>query len=184
MITDRNDLDDQLHKTFQESEILPEKPRQVVSRAELREELAAKRTGGILFTTLQKFGRTKQEREPGAEHRLLSERRNIIVIVDEAHRSHYDHLKGYARHLRDALPHATFLAFTGTPISEADRDTREVFGDDIAVYDLKRAADDGATVKVYHEPRRPARPRQRPHRHRRRGRPHYRGPGRRRTQPR
>ncbi|GAA3550326.1 type I restriction endonuclease subunit R [Nonomuraea rosea] len=153
VITDRNDLDDQLYSTFLQSEILPEQPKQILTRADLREELASKRTGGILFTTLQKFGRTKEEKESGAEHPLLSGRRNIIVIVDEAHRSHYDNLDGYARHLRDALPHATLLAFTGTPISEADRNTREVFGDYIDVYDLKRAADDGATVKVYHESR-------------------------------
>ncbi|MFF4650885.1 type I restriction endonuclease subunit R [Streptomyces sp. NPDC001380] len=153
VITDRTDLDDQLYSTFLESEILPEAPRQVLTRAELRAELAAKRTGGILFTTLQKFGRTKEEKESGADHPLLSDRRNIVVVVDEAHRSHYDSLDGYARHLRDALPHATLLAFTGTPISEADRNTREVFGDYIDVYDLKRAADDGATVKVFHEGR-------------------------------
>ncbi|MFD5375311.1 type I restriction endonuclease subunit R [Streptomyces griseoincarnatus] len=153
VVTDRTDLDDQLYSTFQESEILPETPKQVVTRAELREELAAKRTGGILFTTLQKFGKTKEERESGTDHPMLSDRRNIVVIVDEAHRSHYDDLNGLARHLRDALPHATLLAFTGTPISEADRNTREVFGDYIDVYDLKRAADDGATVKVYHESR-------------------------------
>ncbi|MEU0400396.1 type I restriction endonuclease subunit R [Streptomyces sp. NPDC006197] len=153
VITDRTDLDDQLYSTFLESEILPEAPKQVLTRAELREELAAKRVGGILFTTLQKFGRTKEEKESGADHPLLSDRRNIVVIVDEAHRSHYDNLDGYARHLRDALPHATLLAFTGTPISEADRNTREVFGDYIDVYDLKRAADDGATVKVFHESR-------------------------------
>ncbi|WP_409470688.1 type I restriction endonuclease subunit R [Streptomyces sp. HC307] len=153
VITDRTDLDDQLYSTFLESEILPEAPKQVLTRAELREELAAKRVGGILFTTLQKFGRTKEEKESGADHPLLSDRRNIVVVVDEAHRSHYDSLDGYARHLRDALPHATLLAFTGTPISEAERNTREVFGDYIDVYDLKRAADDGATVKVFHESR-------------------------------
>ncbi len=153
VVTDRTDLDDQLFDTFKESEVLPEQPHQFLNRSELREELAAKRTGGILFTTLQKFGRTKQEKESGTDHPLLSGRRNIVVVVDEAHRSHYDHLDGYARHLRDALPHATLLAFTGTPISEADRNTREVFGDYIDTYDLKRAADDGATVKVYHESR-------------------------------
>ena len=153
VVTDRTDLDGQLFDTFKESEVLPEQPHQFLNRSELREELAAKRTGGILFTTLQKFGRTKQEKESGTDHPLLSERRNIVVVVDEAHRSHYDHLDGYARHLRDALPHATLLAFTGTPISEADRNTREVFGDYIDTYDLKRAADDGATVKVYHESR-------------------------------
>ncbi|WP_098009620.1 type I restriction endonuclease subunit R [Streptomyces sp. sk226] len=153
VITDRTDLDDQLYSTFLESEILPEEPKQVLTRAELREKLAAKRVGGILFTTLQKFGRTREEKESGADHPLLSDRRNIVIVVDEAHRSHYDNLDGYARHLRDALPHATLLAFTGTPISEADRNTREVFGDYIDVYDLKRAADDGATVKVFHESR-------------------------------
>lgn len=153
VITDRTDLDDQLYSTFLESEILPESPKQILTRAELREELAAKRVGGILFTTLQKFGKTKEEKESGADHPLLSDRRNIVVVVDEAHRSHYDALDGYARHLRDALPHATLLAFTGTPISEADRNTREVFGDYIDVYDLKRAAADGATVKVFHEGR-------------------------------
>ncbi|MET7522635.1 type I restriction endonuclease subunit R [Streptomyces sp900116325] len=153
VITDRTDLDDQLYSTFLESEILPEAPKPILSRAELREELAAKRVGGILFTTLQKFGKTKEEKESGADHPLLSDRRNIVVVVDEAHRSHYDSLDGYARHLRDALPHATLLAFTGTPISEADRNTREVFGNYIDVYDLKRAADDGATVKVFHEGR-------------------------------
>ncbi|MDX3385547.1 type I restriction endonuclease subunit R [Streptomyces niveiscabiei] len=153
VITDRTDLDDQLYSTYLESEILPEAPKQVLTRAELREELAAKRVGGILFTTLQKFGRTKEEKEAGADHPLLSDRRNIVVVVDEAHRSHYDSLDGYARHLRDALPHATLLAFTGTPISEAERNTREVFGNYIDIYDLKRAADDGATVKVFHEGR-------------------------------
>jgi type I restriction enzyme R subunit len=153
VITDRNDLDDQLYSTFLESEILPGTPLQIATRAKLREELAAKRTGGILFTTLQKFGKTKEEKEAGADHPLLSDRRNIVVVVDEAHRSHYDNLDGYARHLRDALPHATLLAFTGTPISEADRNTRQVFGGYIDIYDLKRAADDGATVKVFHEGR-------------------------------
>ncbi|MFF2011452.1 type I restriction endonuclease subunit R [Streptomyces sp. NPDC058195] len=153
VVTDRTDLDDQLYATFLESEILPEAPRQVMTRSELRETLAVKRVGGILFTTLQKFGRTQEEKESGTDHPLLSDRRNIVVVVDEAHRSHYDSLDGYARHLRDALPHATLLAFTGTPIAEEDRDTREVFGDYIDVYDLKRAADDGATVKVFHESR-------------------------------
>jgi len=119
----------------------------------LREELTQRVTGGIYFTTLQKFGRSKDEREAGTEHPLLSDRRNIVVIVDEAHRSHYDDLDGYARHLRDALPHATLIAFTGTPISFDDRNTRRVFGDYIDVYDLTRAVDDGATVPVYFEPR-------------------------------
>ena len=153
VLTDRTDLDDQLYDTFQVSELLPEKPLQIATREELRAELANKRTGGIVFTTLQKFGRTKAERESGAAHPLLSDRRNIIVIVDEAHRSHYDDLDGYARHLRDALPYATMIAFTGTPITAADRNTRGVFGDYIDVYDLTRAVDDGATVPVFYESR-------------------------------
>jgi len=157
VITDRNDLDDQLFNTFQDSQVLlGQTPMQVQTREELRTELTNRRTGGIIFTTLQKFGRTKQEKDSGADHPLLSDRRNILVIVDEAHRSHYDNLNGYARRLREALPYATLIAFTGTPISRADANTREVFGagkDYIDVYDLKRAVDDGATVRVYHEPR-------------------------------
>ncbi|MBP2413045.1 type I restriction enzyme R subunit [Arthrobacter stackebrandtii] len=153
VITDRNELDGQLYESFAQSQLLPEKPRQIRRRSELRDELGNRTTGGIYFTTLQKFGRSKEERDAGSEHPLLSDRRNIIVVVDEAHRSHYDDLDGYARHLRDALPHATLIAFTGTPISFADRNTRDVFGDYIDIYDLTRAVDDGATVPVYFEPR-------------------------------
>jgi type I restriction enzyme, R subunit len=153
VITDRTDLDDQLYDTFAASELLPEPPLLITSRDHLRDELAGRRYGGILFTTLQKFGRTKDERESGRAHPLLSDRRNIIVIVDEAHRSHYDDLNGYARHLRDAVPHATMIAFTGTPVSEADRNTQAVFGDYIDIYDLTRAVDDGATVPVLYESR-------------------------------
>ena len=154
VLTDRTDLDDQLYDTFDASDLLPEKPLQVATRDELRAELANRRMGGILFTTLQKFGRTKEERENGLPHPLLSDRRNIIVIVDEAHRSHYDDLDGYARHLRDALPHATFIAFTGTPISKAEPATpAAVFGDYIDIYDLTRAVEDGATVPVFYESR-------------------------------
>ena len=154
VLTDRTDLDDQLFDTFQASDLLPERPLQVGTRDELRTELANRRMGGILFTTLQKFGRTKEERENGWPHPLLSDRRNVIVIVDEAHRSHYDDLNGYARHLRDALPHATFIAFTGTPISFVDRNTRDVFGEYIElIYDLTQAVQDGATVPVYYESR-------------------------------
>ena len=153
VITDRNELDGQLFQTFDSSLLLPEKPRQIKHRAELREELSSRTTGGTYFTTLQKFSRSQDERDAGADHPVLSTRRNIIVIVDEAHRSHYDDLDGYARHLKDALPHATLIAFTGTPISFADRDTREVFGDYIDIYDLSRAVEDGATVPVFFEPR-------------------------------
>ncbi|MCC5581785.1 type I restriction endonuclease subunit R [Microtetraspora sp. AC03309] len=154
VITDRNDLDDQLFGTFQDSQgLLGQEPIQVQTREELRAELTRRRTGGIIFTTLQKFGRTKEERESGEDHPLLSDRRNILVMVDEAHRSHYDNLNGYARHLRGALPYATLIAFTGTPVSTAEANTREVFGPYIDIYDLKRAVDDGATVRVYHEPR-------------------------------
>lgn len=153
VITDRNELDGQLYSGFARSLLLPDTPKQIRRRAELREELSGRVTGGIYFTTLQKFGRTKDEKDAGLEHPLLSDRKNIIVIVDEAHRSHYDDLDGYARHLRDALPNATLIAFTGTPISFEDRNTRDVFGDYIDVYDLSRAVEDGATVPVYFEPR-------------------------------
>lgn len=153
VVTDRKELDSQLYETFNRSRLLAESPVKVTKRSELRDELANRTTGGIYFTTLQKFGLTKQERESGADHPLLADRRNIIVIVDEAHRSHYDDLDGYARHIRDALPNAVFIAFTGTPISEVDRNTRDVFGPNIDVYDLTRAVNDNATVPVYFEPR-------------------------------
>ena len=153
VITDRTELDNQLSDSFTSSTLLPEKPQKVVSRAALREELAQRRTGGIYFTTLQKFGLTEDEKAAGQKHPLLSDRRNIIVIVDEAHRSHYDNIDGYAAHLKSALPHATLIAFTGTPIAEGERDTRRVFGDDIDTYDLLRAVEDGATVPVAFEPR-------------------------------
>lgn len=153
LVTDRTELDGQLYSSFARSQLLPDTPQQISKRAQLREELTGRGTGGIYFTTLQKFSLTQDEKDSGTEHPLLSERKNIIVIVDEAHRSHYDDLDGYARHLRDALPNATLIAFTGTPISFEDRNTREVFGDYIDIYDLSRAVDDGATVPVYFEPR-------------------------------
>ena len=153
VITDRNELDGQLFSSFDRSLLLPSKPEQIKRRSELRTKLSERNTGGIFFTTLQKFGISKAEKDAGLEHPLLSDRRNIIVIVDEAHRSHYDDLDGYARHLRDALPYATLIAFTGTPISFDDRNTQDVFGDYIDVYDLSRAVEDGATVPVYFEPR-------------------------------
>ncbi|MGO1971416.1 MAG: type I restriction endonuclease subunit R [Propionibacteriaceae bacterium] len=153
VITDRTELDTQLFDGFGRSTLLPESPRQVSTREDLRRQLTERRTGGIYFTTLQKFGLSKDERDAGADHPMLSDRRNIIVMVDEAHRSHYDDIDGYAAHLKNALPHATLIAFTGTPIAEGERDTRKVFGDDIDVYDLHRAVTDGATVPVSFEPR-------------------------------
>lgn len=154
VVTDRKELDTQLYETFNRSRLLDESPKKMTKRAELRDELSNRTTGGIYFTTLQKFGLTKEERASGTDHPLLTDRRNIIiVVVDEAHRSHYDDLDGYARHIRDALPNAIFIAFTGTPISEVAHNTREVFGPDIDVYDLTRAVADNATVPVYFEPR-------------------------------
>ena len=153
VITDRTELDGQLFAGFRRSTLLPETPVQVTRRSELRERLANTASGGIYFTTLQKFGRSAAERDSGLDHPMLTDRRNVIVMVDEAHRSHYDDLDGYARHLKDALPNATLIAFTGTPISTADHDTRAVFGEYIDVYDLSRAVDDGATVPVYFEQR-------------------------------
>jgi type I restriction enzyme, R subunit len=152
VLTDRLDLDDQLYQSFAASRLFPEsRPVKLNTREELREELARRPGGRILFATLQKFGRTKEERESGADHPLLSNRRNIIVIADEAHRAHYDFLEGLARRLREALPNATFIAFTGTPLFSAEHNTRAVFGDYIDIYDLSRAVADGATVRVFYE---------------------------------
>jgi type I restriction enzyme R subunit len=153
VVTDRTELDSQLFETFHRSTLLGETPANVSTRSDLRRELAERTTGGIYFTTLQKFGLTDDERRSGLDHPLLSDRRNIIVVADEAHRSHYDDLDGFARHIRDALPNAAFIAFTGTPISFADRNTQEVFGKVIDTYDLTTAVKDGATVPVYFEPR-------------------------------
>ena len=149
LITDRNDLDDQLFaEVFAPARILPEAPRQSTSRAEMR-TLLDRSSGGIVFTTIQKFAPD----DKGDVHPLLTDRRNVVVIADEAHRSQYDFHDGYARHLRDALPNATYLGFTGTPIESTDRSTRQVFGDYIDVYDLTRAVEDGATVRIFYESR-------------------------------
>ena len=149
VLTDRNDLDDQLFGTFSRcKELLRQPPVQAESRAHLRELLSVA-AGGVVFTTLQKFF----PEEKGDRHPTLSERRNIVVIADEAHRSQYDFIDGYARHMRDALPHASFIGFTGTPIELADANTRAVFGDYISVYDIQRAVQDGATVPIYYESR-------------------------------
>ena len=149
LITDRNDLDDQLFgEVFAPARILPETPQRAESRVELRRMLD-RVSGGIIFTTIQKFA----PEEKGDVHPVLTDRRNVVVIADEAHRSQYDFLDGYARHLRDALPGATYLGFTGTPIENADKSTRQVFGDYIDIYDLTRAVEDGATVRIFYESR-------------------------------
>ncbi len=154
VVTDRTDLDDQLFNTFSSTlEFLPETPHEINTIAELRTELQGRQQGGIYFTTLQKFAKTKDEKDSGAEHQMLSDRSNIIIMVDEAHRSHYDNLDGYARNIREALPQASFIAFTGTPIEKLEASTQAVFGKYIDVYDLTRAVKDGATVPVKYESR-------------------------------
>ena len=149
VLTDRNDLDDQLFGTFSRCrDLLRQPPMQAGSRAHLRELLSVA-AGGVVFTTIHKFfPEEKGDRQP-----MLSDRRNIVVIADEAHRSQYDFIDGYARHMRDALPHASFIGFTGTPIELTDANTRAVFGDYISVYDIQRAVQDGATVPIYYESR-------------------------------
>jgi type I restriction enzyme R subunit len=157
VLTDRHDLDDQLFdETFAPSKPgspLPEAPVKADSRAHLKELLAGRESGGIIFTTLQKFGLTREDREAGRAFPLLSDRLNIVVMVDEAHRSNYDLIDGFARNVRDALPQASFIGFTGTPIDEKDRSTAEIFGEYIDVYDMTQAIEDGVTVKVFYEPR-------------------------------
>ncbi len=149
VLTDRNDLDDQLFGTFSSCrELLRQPPVQADSRANLRELLAVE-SGGVVFTTIHKFF----PEEKGDRHPTLSERRNVVVIADEAHRSQYDFIDGFARHMRDALPNASFIGFTGTPIELRDANTRAVFGDYISVYDIQRAVEDGATVPIYYESR-------------------------------
>ncbi|MEU8153138.1 type I restriction endonuclease subunit R [Micromonospora sp. NPDC048986] len=152
VLTDRIDLDSQLFLTFAASDLLPETPVQADTKEQLM-RLLDRPSGGIIFTTLQKFNRSKADKEANIDFPLLSKRRNVLVVVDEAHRSHYDFLDGYAKNLHDALPNAAFIAFTGTPISRAEANTRAVFGDYIDVYDLTRAVRDGATVRVYYENR-------------------------------
>ena len=154
LLTDRNDLDDQLYdEVFATARTLPESPVQASTREHVRDLLASKASGGIIFSTIQKFGLTKEDREAGRRFPLLSDRDNIVVIADEAHRTQYDLIDGLARNLRDALPNAAFIGFTGTPIESTDRNTRAVFGEYIDIYDLTQAVDDGATVKVYYEAR-------------------------------
>ena len=161
VVTDRNDLDGQLFATFcNAQELLRQTPVQADSREDLRRELAARQSGGIIFTTVQKFSLLNAEEN----HPVLSERNNIVVISDEAHRSQYgfkakldtktgQYIYGYAKHMRDAIPNASFIGFTGTPISQEDKDTRAVFGDYVSIYDIQDAVDDGATVPIYYESR-------------------------------
>jgi type I restriction enzyme R subunit len=149
VLTDRNDLDDQLFGTFAAChELLRQKPEQATDRRHLR-ELLTRASGGVIFTTVQKF----LPEQRGDTFPLLSDRRNIVVIADEAHRSQYDFIDGFARHLRSALPNGSFIGFTGTPIELTDRNTRAVFGDYIDVYDIQRAVEDGNTVRIYYEGR-------------------------------
>jgi type I restriction enzyme R subunit len=162
VLTDRNDLDDQLFDTFSSSsDLLRQTPVQAGSRDELKKLLSVS-SGGIVFTTIQKFmpeiidkielenGKTKSIK---GQYDMLSDRRNIVVIADEAHRSQYDFMDGFARHMRDALPNASFIGFTGTPIEFSDKNTKAVFGDYIDVYDIQQAVEDKATVKIFYENR-------------------------------
>ena len=148
VLTDRNDLHDQLFGQFQRChELLGQMPVQAADRAQLSELLSVA-SGGVVFTTIQKFSPEKGEKMPA-----LSDRRNIVVIADEAHRSQYDLIDGLARQMRDALPGASFIGFTGTPIEKIDANTCAVFGDYISIYDIQRAVADKATVPIYYESR-------------------------------
>ncbi|MGA9771412.1 MAG: type I restriction endonuclease subunit R [Blastocatellia bacterium] len=161
VVTDRNDLDGQLYGTFSHAQdLLREEPKQALTRAELRAMLENRPSGGIIFTTIQKFSPFEEE----DKFPVLSERDNIVVICDEAHRTQYgmqarmnlatgELQYGYAKHLRDALPNASFIAFTGTPVSLKDRDTRAVFGEYIDIYDMEQSQQDKATVPIYYESR-------------------------------
>ncbi|GAQ00148.1 type I restriction endonuclease subunit R [Leptolyngbya sp. NIES-2104] len=168
VLTDRNDLDDQLFTTFSKcQDLLRQTPVQADDRADLKNKLQVA-SGGVIFTTIQKFA----SEDRGGEYEMLSDRRNIIFIADEAHRSQYGlqarviktkdqatgedgayTAYGFAKYLRDALPNASFIGFTGTPIDKADASTRRIFGDYIDIYDIQRAVQDGATVSIYYEAR-------------------------------
>ncbi len=168
VLTDRNDLDNQLYETFSNcQQLLRQEPQQAEDRRHLRTLLSVA-SGGIVFTTIQKFmpvpvDRVQSENpntinEPnaeyiGAEIQAISERKNIVVIADEAHRSQYDFIDGFAKHLRDALPNATFIGFTGTPIESTDRNTQAVFGNYVDIYDIQQAVNDRATVPIFYESR-------------------------------
>lgn len=149
ILTDRNDLDDQLFGVFSNChELLRQTPTQAKDRADLKKLLSVA-SGGVIFTTIQKFLPENRDEK----HPLLSDRRNIVVIADEAHRSQYDFIDGFARHMHDALPNASFIGFTGTPIELSDKNTRAVFGEYVDVYDITRAVEDHATVPIYYEAR-------------------------------
>ncbi len=169
VVTDRNDLDGQLYNTFSMAqETLKQVPQQADGRDELRDLLLNRQSGGIIFTTIQKFALLAEE----TEHPVLSTRANIVVVSDEAHRSQYGnksklvevkddngavmshkYVYGYSKYMRDALPNASFIGFTGTPIAMDDKDTRGVFGEYVSIYDIQDAVDDGATVPIYYESR-------------------------------
>jgi type I restriction enzyme R subunit len=160
VVTDRNDLDGQLYATFCSSQdLLRQTPVQAEGREELRQLLSERESGGIIFTTVQKFALLENE----TEHPILNARHNLVVISDEAHRSQYGlravltkdglYKFGYAKHMRDALPNAAFIGFTGTPVAMADKDTRAVFGDYVSIYDIQDAVEDGATVPIFYESR-------------------------------
>ncbi len=169
VVTDRNDLDGQLFQTFSNAqELFKQTPVQVNDREELRKLLSERESGGIIFTTVQKFSPLDGE----DAHPILNDRHNIVVISDEAHRSQYGHkgrfvkvkdkdgnvtgnklVFGFSQYMRDALPNASFIGFTGTPISLEDKDTRAVFGDYVSIYDIQDAVDDGATVPIFYESR-------------------------------
>lgn len=160
IVTDRKNLDNQLHDTFVSAKaLMRQTPEMANSRAELREKVGNRPGGGVIFTTIQKFALDEGE----SKFPVLTNRRNVFIFSDEAHRSQYGFSAritkentfkvGYAQHLRDSMPNATFIAFTGTPVAEADRDTRNVFGEEIDVYDMQQANEDGATVPIYYESR-------------------------------
>lgn len=159
VVTDRNDLDGQLFATFcNAKELLKQEPVQANDREQLRQLLAERESGGIIFTTVQKFALLDDE----IKHPILNDRHNIVVISDEAHRSQYglkavysngSYKYGYAKHMRDALHNASFIGFTGTPISSVDKDTQAVFGEYVSIYDIQDAVKDGATVPIYYESR-------------------------------
>jgi type I restriction enzyme R subunit len=161
LVTDRNNLDTQLYDTFVAAKaLLRQDPELADSRSDLRDKIGSRPAGGVIFTTIQKFGLEDGE----DKYPVLADRRNVFVFTDEAHRSQYGFTArldkktqgykiGYAQHLRDALPNATFVAFTGTPVASADRDTRQVFGDEIDIYDMIQANEDGATVPIFYESR-------------------------------